>query len=59
VVFDAEDDIDIDNINEWVEEGQDSGEQFEDYTDFNTTKQGRAVLIDATIDTDDLQKPWL
>lgn len=52
LVFEETDDVDTDDIEEWV----DSDERFEDYDDLNVERNGRAALITGTIDTDDISQ---
>jgi hypothetical protein len=54
LVFEDRDDIDTDDIEDWVDEG----EQFDDYDDVSINTNGRAVLVEGTIDTDDVSNPF-
>ena len=56
IVFASEDDVRIDDVEEWIDETESSGEQFDEYEDITTSEQGRTVLVEATIDTADLRE---
>ncbi len=50
LVFDSEDDVDMDGVEEYADT-----EQFDEWDDLSTTQAGTAVLIEGQVDTDDLQ----
>lgn len=51
-VFDSQDDVDTGDFEDWTEAQED--ETFDDVDDININQQGRAVVVNGTIDTDDL-----
>lgn len=53
-VLEEADDVDMDEVEEWVDEADDDGETFDGYEDINLSKSGRAIVVDGTIDTDEL-----
>jgi hypothetical protein len=52
LVFEETDDVNTDDIEEWV----DSDERFEEYDDQNVERNGRAAIITGTIDTDEISR---
>lgn len=53
-VLEDSDDVDMDEVEEWVDEADDSGETFDEYEDIELSKSGRAIVVNGTIDTDEL-----
>lgn len=54
VVYESSDDVDTDDLEEWVDENDGSDEQFDDVDDVSYNSNGRKGIITGTIDTDDL-----
>jgi len=54
IVFEEEDDVDTDDIDEWVSEHQGSDQAFDDVDDTTVEQDGRTVVVTSTIDTDDV-----
>lgn len=52
LVFEEEDDVDIDDVEEWVTTSDDR--EFEDWDDFEYATNGRTAVVRAVADTDDL-----
>ncbi len=48
VVFNSKDDIDMHDVEDWTD-----SDSFDDYDNVNSSKNGRAVVVTAKIDTDD------
>ena len=48
VVFNSKDDIDMNDVEDWTD-----SDAFDDYDNVNSSKNGRAVVVTAKIDTDD------
>lgn len=53
-VFQEADDVDIDDVEDWVDENDGNNEAFDDYDDIAVSQSGRAAVVTGTIDTDDL-----
>lgn len=53
-VFEDESDVDVDDVEDYVEENEETGEIFVDATDLSVRQRGRSVLIDWTVDTDEI-----
>jgi hypothetical protein len=53
-VLEESDDVDMDEVEDWVDETDDDGETFDQYEDVNLSKSGRAIVVDGTVDTDEL-----
>jgi len=54
VVYESSDDVDTDDLEEWVDENDGSDQQFDDIDDISYNKNGRMGIITGTSDTDDL-----
>lgn len=54
VVYESSDDVDTDDLEEWVEENDGNDGQFDDLDDISYNSDGRKGVITGTTDTDDL-----
>lgn len=54
LVFEDEDDVDVDDVEDWVEASQDQGGEFENWDDVEVSESGRNVVVEATADTDEI-----
>jgi hypothetical protein len=54
IVFEEADDIDLDDINDWIDDTGGSDQTFDDVDDTDVKKQGRTAVITGTVDTDDV-----
>lgn len=54
IVFEDEDDIDIEEVEEWIDETDSSGDTFDDVDDISVNQRGRSVEVTGQIDTDDI-----
>lgn len=54
VVYDSESDVDLDDLEAWVDENDGSDEEFDDLDDIEYNQNGRVGLISGTIDTDEI-----
>ena len=54
VVYDEASDVDLDDLEDWVDENDGSGGTFDDVDDVSYNASGRAGIITGTSDTDDL-----
>ena len=54
IVFEEEDDVDTDDVDEWVGEYQGSDQTFDDVDDTTVEQNGRTAVVTSTIDTDDV-----
>jgi|AntRauTorcE11897_2_1112592.scaffolds.fasta_scaffold09891_3 hypothetical protein len=54
LVFEDEDDVDVDDVEDWVDASQDNGGDFEDWDDVEVSESGRTVVVEAIADTDDI-----
>lgn len=54
LVFEDEDDVDVGDVEDWVEASQDSGGEFENWEDVEVNASGRSVVVEGTIDTDEI-----
>ncbi|WP_332898870.1 hypothetical protein [Haladaptatus sp. CMSO5] len=53
-VFEEADDVDLGDVEDWVDENDGSDEAFDDYDDISVSQSGRAAVVTGTIDTDDV-----
>jgi len=53
VVYESEDDVDLDDLEEWVDENDTDDERFDDVDDIEYSQSGRVGRITGTMDTDD------
>jgi hypothetical protein len=53
-VFDDENDVDLDEVEEWTEAASDTDETFDEVDDVDVSKSGRAAVVTGTIETDEL-----
>lgn len=54
IVYDSEDDVDLDDLEDWVDENDGSDQQFDDLDDIEYTQKGRKGVITGTLDTDEI-----
>lgn len=54
VVFEDEGELDEDDLQDWTDEADDTGEVFDEYDDLSVSTDGRIATVSGTIDTDDL-----
>lgn len=54
IVFEEEDDVDVGDVEDWVETSQDNDGRFEDWDDVEVGSNGRSAIVEATADTDDV-----
>lgn len=54
VSYNSEADVDLDQIDRWIEANRDSGERFEHAYDVSVEREGRSALVSASRDTETL-----
>jgi hypothetical protein len=54
VVFAERDDVDPDDVEDWIDEAEGTDQFFDEVEDLSVGRQGRAVVVDGAIDTDEL-----
>ncbi len=54
VVYESSDDVDTDDLEEWVTENDGNDEQFDDVDDISYNENGRTGIVTGTLDTDEL-----
>jgi len=54
VVYDSEDDVDTGDLEDWVDENDGGGDQFDDVSDLSYNQNGRTGIITGTVDTDEI-----
>jgi hypothetical protein len=54
LLFKDGDDVDLDDVQDWVETSQDEDGRFEDWEDMSYNKNGRAAVVTGKVDTDRL-----
>lgn len=59
IVFDSANDIDVDDIEDWIDENDRSDEIFDDVEDIGVDTNGRTAVVSGRIDTDDLTNTWV
>jgi hypothetical protein len=54
VIYESADDVDLDDLADWVDENDGDGGTFDDVDDIGYSRNGRAGIVTGTSDTDDL-----
>lgn len=53
VVYEEKDDVDTGDLEDWVEENEDTDQEFDDVEDVSYKQNGRTGIIEGTMDTDE------